>query len=343
MLGLRERTDVLEDALGNGNIPSRSMELKGTSFGKLGPEEYTYGILSKNQKTKKTQCSFYPKVQHFKKGGSRIYVNISACQTTPIEKFGIIVSSMDVTQTVAKEAQLIQASKMSTLGEMATGIAHELYQPLSTIQIGTDFLRGIIDEKQQIDQEELALVCEQMAAQAARAVRTVDHLRELGRKSSGVLEHIDINEPIRGVFLLMNEQLKSLGINVVLDLTDKLPRIVGEGNRIEQMFVDLVMNARDAMEEKIKQFPKGVNTLTVRSFKENTQVVVTISDSGFGISSEIREKIFEPFFTTKGVGKGTGLGLSISYGTVKDYNGTIKVESKVGLGTTIKVAFPASD
>jgi histidine kinase len=103
------------------------------------------------------------------------------------------------------------------------------------------------------------------------------------------------------------------------------------------------MNARDAMEEKQGQFP-GVNvdkTLTLRSSEENGRVFVVIMDTGVGIPAEIREKIFEPFFTTKPVGRGTGLGLSISYGIVRDYDGPIEVESKVGEGTTLKVSFPA--
>jgi histidine kinase len=231
---------------------------------------------------------------------------------------------------------------MATVGEMATGIAHELYQPLSAIQIGTDFFRNMVEEGQEISPEELVLVCRQMAGQAARAVHTVNHIRDLGRRSDGISEHVDVNEPIRGIAMLMNGQFKSLGVNVVLDLAKKLPPIIGESNRLEQMFLNLVMNAMDAMEDKIRQLPVGTNTLTIRSFEENAQVVVSVSDTGFGIPEDIKEKIFEPFFTTKQVGEGTGLGLSISYGTVKDYNGTIEVASQVGRGSTFKVTFPVS-
>jgi signal transduction histidine kinase len=118
---------------------------------------------------------------------------------------------------------------------------------------------------------------------------------------------------------------------------------MGDSNRLEQVFTDLVINARDAMEARKKQLAGSdfSNTLTVRSFTENSQVVVTITDTGTGIPEEIRERIFEPFFTTKKVGEGTGLGLSISYGIVKDYNGTIEVESEVGKGSTFKMTFPA--
>ena len=116
-------------------------------------------------------------------------------------------------------------------------------------------------------------------------------------------------------------------------------------NRLEQVFVDLVVNARDSMEEKEMEFVEGHidKTLTVRSTKGEGHLVVTIRDTGTGIPEEVRDRIFEPFFTTKEVGKGTGLGLSISYGIIKDYEGTIGVESETGKGTTFRLTFPFID
>jgi PAS domain S-box-containing protein len=318
-------------------------ELIGKSFMDIGPAEYSDGILSKTAPLPSTLCSVYPQAQHRRKDGTRFYVNVYCCQRRRTKKYGIIATTVDITESLAKEAQLIQASKMSTLGEMATGVAHELNQPLSTIQIGTDVLRNMIKEGEKIPDSELALVSEQMAEQVARAVRIINHLRQFGRKAQIQPEKVDINKPLEGVFTLLSQQLKLRGIRVVLDLTEDLPPIMGDSNRLEQVFVDLVINARDAMEEKKKQLADSdlSNTLTVRSFKENSQVVVTITDTGTGIPDEIREKIFEPFFTTKRVGEGTGLGLSISYGIVQDYNGTIEVESEVGKGSTFKTSFPA--
>jgi histidine kinase len=318
-------------------------ELIGKSFMDLGTVEYSDGVLSRTAPAPPTLCSVYPKAQHRRKDGTPFYVNVYSCQSRRTRKYGIIATTVDITESLAKEAQLIQASKMSTLGEMATGVAHELNQPLSTIQIGTDVLRNMIKEGEKIPDTELALVSEQMAEQVARAVRIINHLRQFGRKAQIQPEKVDINKPLEGVFTLLSQQLKLRGIRLVLDLTEDLPPIMGDSNRLEQVFVDLVINARDAMEEKKKQLADSdlSTTLTVRSFKENSQVVVTITDTGTGIPDEIREKIFEPFFTTKTVGEGTGLGLSISYGIVKDYNGTIEVESEVGKGTTFKMTFPA--
>jgi len=318
-------------------------ELLGKSFMDLGTAEYSDGVLSKTAPAPSTPCSVYPKIQHRRKDGTTFYVNVYTCQRKRTKQYGIIATTVDITESLAKEAQLIQASKMSTLGEMAAGVAHELNQPLSTIQIGTDVLRNMIKEGKKIPDAELALVSEQMAEQVARAVRIINHLRQFGRKAQIQPEKVDINKPLEGVFTLLSQQLKLQSIQVVLDLREDLPRIMGDSNRLEQVFIDLVINARDAMEDRKKQLAGSdlSNTLTVRSFTENSQVVVTITDTGTGIPEEIREKIFEPFFTTKKVGEGTGLGLSISYGIVKDYNGTIEVESEVGKGTTFKMTFPA--
>ena len=260
-------------------------------------------------------------------------------------KPAILGNIVDITESRAKEAQLIQASKMSTLGEMATGVAHELNQPLSSIQIGADFFRNIARDGLQVPHEELAFVSEQITQQVARAVSIIDHMRQFGRKAEIQCEKVDINQPLRAVFALLGEQLKVQGIKVVLDLQDDLPPVFADSNRLEQVFIDLVVNARDAMgEEKVGLDGETFeNTLTVKTFQENRQVAVTIADTGTGISDDIKDKVFEPFFTTKEVGKGTGLGLSISYGIIKDYDGTIEVETEPDKGTTFKITLPACD
>ena len=198
---------------------------------------------------------------------------------------------------------------------------------------------------QQIPHEELVLVSEQMGGQVARAVRIINHMREFGRKTDIQLEKVDINQPVRALFTLLSQQLKVRGIKVVLDLKEGLSPIFGDSYKLEQVFVDLIVNARDAMQEKQERLKGEVveSTLTIKTFQENGQVALTIADTGNGIPEDIREKIFEPFFTTKTVGKGTGLGLSISYGIVKDHNGTIEVESEVEKGTTFRISFPPYD
>lgn len=320
-------------------------EIVGRSFMDLGTVDYQEGVLSLRKPTGTTSYSEYRKVQHRRKDGTLFFVNIHACQRKMQRKYGIIATTVDITGTLEKETQLMQASKMSTLGEMATGVAHELNQPLSAIQIGSDFLKTMVKKGEEIPREELVLVSEQMTEQVLRAVHIINHLREFGRKSEIRREKIDINRPLKGVFTLLGQQLKLRGIKVKLDFDEDLPPVLGNVNRIEQVFIDMVVNARDAMEAKRKQAhrEKVDSTLRVRSYCEDDRVVVTIRDTGIGIPDKIKEKIFEPFFTTKEVGQGTGLGLSISYGIVKDYDGTIEVESALGKGTTFKISFPVEE
>jgi PAS domain S-box-containing protein len=320
-------------------------ELIGKCFTDLGDHEYLDGFLSSIGPAPSAVCSVYPKIRHRRKDGTPIYVNVHACRSKGGHKGGIIATTVDITESLVKETQLIQASKMSTLGEMATGVAHELNQPLSAIQIGADFFQNIVREGGEIPLEELALVSEQIASQVARAVSIINHMREFGRKAEIQREKVDINQPLRAVFALLGEQLRVRGVKLLLDLQDDLPLVFADSNRLEQVFIDLVVNARDAMEEGMERLEGETfqHTLKVKTFQEDSQVVVTITDTGSGIPDDVKEKIFEPFFTTKEVGKGTGLGLSISYGIVKDYDGMIEVQSEVDKGTTFKITFPTCD
>ena len=146
---------------------------------------------------------------------------------------------------------------MSTLGEMASGVAHEINQPLSAIQIGSDLISNLARQGRGISLSDLRIVADQMRDQVDRAVRIINHLREFGRKEEIKREKIHINKPIEGVFTLLGQQLKLRGIEVVLELEEGLPPIMADVNRLEQVFVDLVVNARDSMEEKDMEFVEG--------------------------------------------------------------------------------------
>jgi histidine kinase len=320
-------------------------ELLKMPFTELGYEEDAEEIMLDFKNVVGQQSILSPKKRHRRKDGGLSYLNIHVCHAQYMGKEALIATTTDVTESIEKEAQLTQASKMATLGEMATGVAHELNQPLSAIQIGTDFFRNMVKQGREIPSDEMVTVSEQMGEQVARAVGIINHLREFGRKAEIQPEKVDINQPLNGVFTLLSQQLKLRGIKVRLNLKENLPPIMGDSNRLEQVFIDLVINSRDSMEEKQNRAGDADvdNILTVCSFQEDGQVVVTITDTGLGISDEAKSKIFEPFFTTKEVGKGTGLGLSISYGIIKDYNGTIEVESEVDKGTTFKITFPACE
>jgi PAS domain S-box-containing protein len=214
---------------------------------------------------------FLPRLRHCKKDGSFIHVNI---HSSPLEHLGedvMIANIADISDRVEAEAQLIQAGKMATLGEMSTGVAHELNQPLNAIRIGSDFLKKMVDRGESIAPEVLAKVSFEMGAQVDRAANIINHLREFGRKSDlDEMEKLNINKPIRDVFTVLGQQLKLRQIKVNLELDEDLPRILGVNNRLEQVFVNLVINARDSMEVKrassYQQEEESV--LTIRSYQE---------------------------------------------------------------------------
>ncbi len=309
------------------------------SFRDLGYEEDAQEISVRFKGVMDHRSILFSKKQHRRKNGDLFYTNIHVCGAHYMGKYALIATTTDVTESVQRETQLIQASKLATLGEMAAGIAHELNQPLNVMKIGSDFLREVVTTGKKISDEEFNTVTEEISNQVDRASGIIKHMRDFARIADTKPGTVDINKPIRDVFKIIGEQLKLRQIEWELDLDKNLPPIMADSNRLEQVFINLVINARSAMEDKMAGQTK---LLKIRSFTDNGDVIVTVSDTGIGIPEDIIHRIFEPFFTTKEVGKGTGLGLSISYGIVKDYGGTIGVESEVGTGTTFELRFPAS-
>jgi len=175
-----------------------------------------------------------------------------------------------------------------------------------------------------------------------RASKIIDHMREFGRKSGVAKEKVQVNHILRRAVDFFHQQMKLREIEVAEDLEEDLPQVLADPNRLEQVFVNLLINARDAIEQKAEQSGrKGeMKCITLRTRAEEGAVTIEVTDTGTGIPEALVDRIFEPFFTTKKVGKGTGLGLSISYGIVQDYDGTIKVESQEGEGATFIIRFP---
>jgi PAS domain S-box-containing protein len=286
---------------------------------------------------------FIPRARARKKDGRYFFIHFHT-SALRLEKLAngvlgqsLIVRTVDITQRLERDALFAQASKMATLGEMATGVAHELNQPLNVIQVGSDFLTKMIKRGKKVSDDELLKVSRNINQQVKRATNIVNHLREFGRKSDLELYPVDLNEPIRGVFTLLGQQLKLRGIKVNLNLDKDLPKILAEKNRLEQVFLNLITNAKDAMDAKK---PEATKELTITTCREGDTVVGMVSDTGTGMSEATRKKVFDPFFTTKEAGKGTGLGLSITFNLVKDFKGDIDVESASDVGTTFKIHFP---
>jgi histidine kinase len=240
------------------------------------------------------------------------------------------------------EQQLIQAGKMATLGEMATGVAHELNQPLSVIKTASSYLMKKVNKKEEIEENILKTMAEEINSHVDRASKIINHMKEFGRKSEVDREQVQVNEMLNKALEIFSQQLKLREIEVVKELGEDLPLILANANRLEQVFINLLTNARDAIEEKWEDADcegEAKKILLQTSLKDG-MVIIEVKDTGAGMPESVADRIFEPFFTTKKEGKGTGLGLSISYGIVQDYGGIIRAETKKGRGSDFIIRFP---
>jgi hypothetical protein len=262
--------------------------------------------------------------------GRSLMVNVSAApfQAAPGERHGTILILDDVTARVRLEEQLQHAEKMASVGLLAAGVAHEVNTPLAGISSYTQLLRGQLDEADPRQQ-----VLEKIEKQSFRAAKIINGLLNFSRSSGTEFERVDVNRVLLDVLSLVEHQLEGSKIRVRRELAPQVPPIRGNENRIQQVFFNLILNARDAM-------PSG-GWLTLHTYADADTVVVEVKDTGHGIRREHIRRIYDPFFTTKGIGRGTGLGLSVSYGIVQEHGGAIFVESSPGQGTTFQVALPA--
>ncbi len=257
----------------------------------------------------------------------------------------LLVTTSDITKRLETEQQLIQAGKMATVGEMATGIAHELNQPLSVIKTASSFFIKKINKKEPIEDSILFKMLSKIDSNVDRAAKIINHMRQFARKSDLDLEKVQVNEVLKNAFEIFSQQLKLRGIKVVWDIEKDLPRINADASRLEQVFINLLLNARDAIEEKWGARENGQidRRIVLKTKFARPFVVCRVCDTGKGVDRTIADKIFDPFFTTKEVGKGTGLGLSISYGIVKDCGGSIKVIPHAPEGACFVLKFPVPD
>jgi PAS domain S-box-containing protein len=317
-------------------------QLLGRLFTDIGDE--TDETIKEGLESLKTgrQSILFTKKKHFRKDKSSFFVNVKVVNATYSHRDVLIASATDITESVEKETQLIQAGKLATLGTMAAGMAHEINQPLNVIQICADLILKMIKKGHTIPDDELVMMAKDIIDNVARASGVIKHVRDFARQSERDLKKLCINEPITDVFKVLGHQLTVHSIKVKLELDETLPDIRAEHNRLEQVFINLVTNAIDSMDEKAQK-EEGIveKQLTIKTYLDSDHVVVEVSDTGMGMTEEVKRKIFEPFFTTKETGKGTGLGTSISFGIIKDYSGTIDIESEFGKGATFTIKFPA--
>jgi signal transduction histidine kinase len=241
------------------------------------------------------------------------------------------------------QSQLLQVSKLASLGELSAGIAHELNQPLMVIRSNGQLMQRAFRR----DDIQPEMVGEQLMSidrNTKRMMNIINHLKTFSRQSSKKFEIIDMNKVIQDSLLIIGEQLRLRGIEVRLNLSPEIPKVPGEPNMVEQVVLNLLSNARGAIEEKKRKAGSEagawIEVDTGLSGDETKAVVVLIKDSGAGISPKDLGRIFDPFFTTKNVGEGTGLGLSISYGIIKEHGGEIEVIETGPEGTVFKISIP---
>jgi signal transduction histidine kinase len=240
----------------------------------------------------------------------------------------------DITDRTRLEGQLTQAEKLSSIGLLAAGVAHEVNTPLAVISSYAQML-----QKHTREDQRLQPILEKITQQTFRASEIVNGLLNFSRTSSSVFASLDLNAVLRETLTLVDHQLRTARIVVDLDLTVPLPRIYGSQGKLQQVFLNLILNAKDAMSEN------SGGQLRISSRADSREVTLRVSDTGLGIAPEHLHRIYDPFFTTKnaprqGQHKGTGLGLSVSYGIVQEHRGRIQVESVLGAGTTFQLDFP---
>ncbi|MCZ6752330.1 MAG: ATP-binding protein [Acidobacteria bacterium] len=243
------------------------------------------------------------------------------------ESIGRLIVFDDVTDRVQLEMQLAQSEKLSSVGLLAAGVAHEVNTPLAVISSQAQMLAKYLRPG-----DKHSRILEKIISQTFRASQIINSLLNFSRTKGSSFAALEINPIIRETLLLLEHQFQSAGIKVESHLGPDLPPISGNSDKLQQVFLNLFLNAKDAM-------PEG-GQLRITTWAENSSLRIEISDTGTGIPPEHLKRIYDPFFTTKSTGRGTGLGLAVSYGIIQELSGKIQVESPQGLGTQFRLEFP---
>jgi len=237
-----------------------------------------------------------------------------------------------------KEAQLIHSGRLVAMGEMATGIAHEINQPLSIIRVAADGLNAYFKRKDPGTMEEEAT--ESIIGQIDRASAIINNMRSFVRAGSDPPESADLAEPVKAAISFFKEQFRIHGIALNVSLSDNLPEVRTDPQKFEQIVVNLLSNARYAVDKKDeisgKEYQKRV-AVRLGYDEGGDTVVFEIEDNGIGMTPEVLDRCMEPFYTTKDVGEGTGIGLSIVNGFVREFKMTIEPESVCGEGSIFRI------
>ncbi|MEP6945623.1 MAG: ATP-binding protein [Acidobacteriota bacterium] len=265
--------------------------------------------------------------------GRSLILNVAVAPLRSVtnQQTGAIIVLEDVSSRVKLEESLQQSEKLSSIGLLAAGVAHEVNTPLTGVSSYTQMLLGMIPET---DPKHALL--QKMQRQTDRASNIVGNLLNFSRAGSTTeFTDIDLNKLLNDTLQLLEPQLRKSEVEIVKDYDLAIPAVTGSGGKLQQVFTNLILNARDAMVNGGK--------ITLKTYcEDDDRVVVEVSDTGEGIPVENLTKVFDPFFTTKGVGNGTGLGLAVSYGIIQEHAGSIRAQSGSGNGATFRIVFPTA-
>jgi hypothetical protein len=259
---------------------------------------------------------------------STLNVAIAPLVSKDLEQIGRLIIFDDVTDRAELEQRLVQADKLSSIGLLAAGVAHEVNTPLAVISTYAQMLA-----KQVANDDQKSILLDKIAKQTFRASEIVNSLLNFSRTSTTSFGDVDLNKVVRETMSLLEHQIQKVGVEVKMDLAGGLPPVHGNAGKLQQVFLNLFLNARDAMD--------GGGVLSVRTWAEESGARVDVTDTGHGISPEHIQRIYDPFFTTKGHRKGTGMGLAVTYGIVQEHKGSIEVSSRQG-GTRFHLRLPWS-
>jgi PAS domain S-box-containing protein len=264
-------------------------------------------------------------------GGRRLVINASIAPLVGKTgaRLGRLILLDDITQRVRLEEQMVQTEKLTSLGLLAAGVAHEVNTPLAVI---SNYIQMLAKQIPEGDPRQKTI--ERIVKQTFRASEIVNNLLNFSRTGAAEFVEVDLNSVLEETLTLVQHPFKTAQVNVIKNYTEQLPPVLGSMTRLQQVFLNLFMNARDAM-------PSG-GMLEVRTGAHNGSVAVEVTDTGSGIPAENLHRIFDPFFTTKATGRGTGLGLSVSYGIIKEHAGKVDVRSTPGKGTSFRLEFPVA-
>ena len=233
----------------------------------------------------------------------------------------------DVTDRAELEQRLVQADKLSSIGLLAAGVAHEVNTPLAVISTYAQMLA-----KQVAEDSQKSLILDKIAKQTFRASEIVNSLLNFSRTSSTSFGEVKLNRVIQETLSLLEHQLQKTGIQVRTELDPELGPVQGNAGKLQQVFLNLILNARDAM--------GSGGALEVRTWQEGARARIEVADSGTGIAPEHLHRVYDPFFTTKPARQGTGLGLAVTYGIIQEHGGSIEVTNRSGGGAQFRIELP---